>query len=627
MIIAIAVVAIAFIAIPNDDVDAADGEAMFSVDGKEPVNWSSAETQITNNSIIVVTSSGTVNEQIDIGGTDSTINGVVVDLKGNTVNITTANGNGIYVYEGSSLIVRDTGTSGTGTINISSSIRFLNNWGTTEIDSVIITQNSSGSADRFIQNIGKLILKDCDIDIEYTPEDKYFGIANFKDIEIYGGSIKISVTVIHNQVEKDYKYPVSLTTDNVDIYTDSGYGVTAVGLRGEDGSIDYEKVVVNMTGGSVNVTGSGQGFGTNASGGVYAGVTITLNDVDVNVPNGCGMYLPGIGIYNINGGIIQGEQAIRIAAGTLNITDGAQIISNTVSNVDAGIVQNGSGGAPGALVAGKTGEGYPGDLIINIDNAYISNNAGGDAVILSDTCMGNEAFKDNKIEFNFKSGTITGNVQNVTSDVYTDKGDEVTTDVSPSGTSKNVSMNMTGGEVIGNFVQDSGCGANLAGTMIDGDVIQTTDDDKNQVQFNGSSISGKVTNNDEPVEPIASVTLNIFGSMLTYNCFNDYFELPYIGGSPEGYIFLGWSSNPNATTAQYEDGEIIREISGSITLYPVLIEETSTNPPSWDDEDDLPPFIPTQDSDDDSVTIVACAAAAVVAALMAVFLIVSYKKD
>ena len=50
--------------------------------------------------------------------------------------------------------------------------------------------------------------------------------------------------------------------------------------------------------------------------------------------------------------------------------------------------------------------------------------------------------------------------------------------------------------------------------------------------------------------------------------------------------------------------------------------------PGYDDDEDLPPFIPTQPKDSgDDVTIVACAAAAVVAALMAVFLIVSYKKD
>lgn len=60
-------------------------------------------------------------------------------------------------------------------------------------------------------------------------------------------------------------------------------------------------------------------------------------------------------------------------------------------------------------------------------------------------------------------------------------------------------------------------------------------------------------------------------------------------------------------------------------------EEPTQEPdttPGYDDDEDLPPFIPTQPKDSgDDVTIVACAAAAVVAALMAVFLIVSYKKE
>ena len=70
--------------------------------------------------------------------------------------------------------------------------------------------------------------------------------------------------------------------------------------------------------------------------------------------------------------------------------------------------------------------------------------------------------------------------------------------------------------------------------------------------------------------------------------------------------------------------------SGSAATSETIEVTYSTHPsPGYDDDEDLPPFVPgqTQGSDDDSVTIVACAAAAVVAALMAVFLIVSYRKD
>ena len=48
--------------------------------------------------------------------------------------------------------------------------------------------------------------------------------------------------------------------------------------------------------------------------------------------------------------------------------------------------------------------------------------------------------------------------------------------------------------------------------------------------------------------------------------------------------------------------------------------------PGYDDDEDLPPFIPTQPAEeDDTVTIVACAAAAAVAAILAVFLVIDRK--
>ena len=51
-----------------------------------------------------------------------------------------------------------------------------------------------------------------------------------------------------------------------------------------------------------------------------------------------------------------------------------------------------------------------------------------------------------------------------------------------------------------------------------------------------------------------------------------------------------------------------------------------TPTPGYDDDEDLPPYIPSQSSnDDDTVTIVACAAAAAVAAILAVFLVIDRK--
>ena len=58
--------------------------------------------------------------------------------------------------------------------------------------------------------------------------------------------------------------------------------------------------------------------------------------------------------------------------------------------------------------------------------------------------------------------------------------------------------------------------------------------------------------------------------------------------------------------------------------------ENTYSPPIMPDDDyvPLPPYVNgSSGSSDDAVTIVACAAAAVVAVLMAVFLVLTYRKD
>ena len=80
--------------------------------------------------------------------------------------------------------------------------------------------------------------------------------------------------------------------------------------------------------------------------------------------------------------------------------------------------------------------------------------------------------------------------------------------------------------------------------------------------------------------------------------------------------------------------DIGTDMSGQVTCDTFYTDPSmdSTNEdvaptPSWDDDEDLPPFIPSQTGgDDDTVTIVACAAAAAVAAIMAVFLIIDRKQ-
>ena len=131
----------------------------------------------------------------------------------------------------------------------------------------------------------------------------------------------------------------------------------------EDGSVDNTKTILNISGGTIKAS---QGIGTNASSGQYAGNTINITGGTINgVGNGgTGMYLPAIGVTNISGGTITGDQAIRICAGDLNITGGT--IEGTALSDGADLIAGGSGGTTGAIVVGKANSGYVGNIDVNI---------------------------------------------------------------------------------------------------------------------------------------------------------------------------------------------------------------------------------------------------------------------
>lgn len=88
------------------------------------------------------------------------------------------------------------------------------------------------------------------------------------------------------------------------------------------------------------------------------------------------------------------------------------------------------------------------------------------------------------------------------------------------------------------------------------------------------------------------------------------------------------SVSVNGGTLSFEDGVYtISNIPADVTVTIVYVPDVII--PPIDDDDDyvpIPPVIDNSGSDDDTTTIVACAAAAVVAALIAVFLIMEYRK-
>ena len=209
--------------------------------------------------------------------------------------------------------------------------------------------------------------------------------------------------------------------DEYAIYT-YGRGIT----NGDVNTVDNKQVTLNINGGRVE-SNKGIAIGTNASSGAYAGYTLNMTDGEVE-GGITAMYLPAIGINNISGGTITGEQAIRIASGVLNITNGT-LISDGNSVED--IIAAKPGGASGALVIGKAGTGYVGDLIVNVSGeARLVNSTTGEnrtALYVTDKTMDNSSYDDVVIEVNIDGIEIDGDVLRTSGDSETNAKSDTTT--------------------------------------------------------------------------------------------------------------------------------------------------------------------------------------------------------
>ena len=93
----------------------------------------------------------------------------------------------------------------------------------------------------------------------------------------------------------------------------------------------------------------------------------------------------------------------------------------------------------------------------------------------------------------------------------------------------------------------------------------------------------------------------------------------------DSYEVSGGKFNSEIDESLISDGVSFEFKNGTMYVGDDINDIPSYNP-GYDDEEDLPPFIPTQPAEeDDTVTIVACAAAAAVAAILAVFLVIDRK--
>ena len=361
----------------------------------------------------------------------------VLDLNGYTLTV-----NRLDIY--TNFIVRDSSEDQTGTIT------------------------SSGSFTFAVWSGGELTIESGTIN--NMAADDGITIFNMGTVNVDGGEIA-GETVIYNTAYNKGVVDGNIVCNITDGHINAGiWGVVALG-RGIDsnGTIDNDKVVVNISGGLIE--SGGQGFCTNASSGSCAGYTLNMTGGTIDCgDNGTGMYLPAIGINNISGGTIRGGQGIRIAAGTLNITDGIIEGTTVASETDDDLVPGGSGGTQGAIVVGKASPGYVGDIIVNIsDDAVVRNTATGEGlkptIVLSDKNMADDDPQDvldrneEPVEgqtFAFSEHTISINVNGVSIDGDIIRISDLSNENSKDG--GNTSLTIDSATVAGDVINQSKAG-------------------------------------------------------------------------------------------------------------------------------------------------------------------------
>ena len=359
----------------------------------------------------VITLAGNIDLTEGTSDGDLTIsNEITLDLAGHTLTV-----NHLDIADGGDLTLKDSNETGTITSDDEDYTIQVLAGGTLTINGGTYTNTSTDKNDKggtnqveTIINRGSLTVTDGTIE---ATTDKVYGVG------------------IYIQPTKGDDRTVSCTIEGGTIKSNC-YGVAIFG-RGidENGEYNNNDVTLDMSGGEIEIVGNngGQGIATNASNGIYAGFTIDLSGnakITADVYDGCAMYLPGPGVTTISDSVeIVGKlQGIRIAAGVLNI-EGGTITNSSLRDDDSDLISGGSGGTTGAIVAGKASAGYVDDLIINIGNATIENETGGDAIVVSDKNMAGSDYEENKIEVTVSESTINGNVY-TTSTIKGDSTDD-----------------------------------------------------------------------------------------------------------------------------------------------------------------------------------------------------------
>ena len=424
-----------------------------------PSTQAATELPAAENGVITLKQDVTLKEGTERVSIDTSVN--TIDLNGHTLTALISVSGNLTIKDGSENRNGKVTSTGNPTVLVNTTGNLTLDSGTIETTG----KKTSTSAPGAIYNTGS-------ITINYGTVTGVYGIRSGAQLNGELLNDKVSLTINGGTVHGD----------DYGIYT-FGRGITEGGVT----TVDNSQVSLTITGGRVECGEGKAAIGTNASSGKYAGYTFEMTGGEVDGSDtGTGLYLPAIGVNNISGGTITGAQAIRIAAGELNIT-GGQIIS-TDNNTDD-IIAGGTGGASGSLVIGKASTGYVGNLVVNVSGRakLVNETEGGNptAVFVTDKTMNNPSYDDVVIEVNIEDIEITGDILRVSD--LTNGGEK------EKAKGSTTSLNISNVTVTGDVVNQSTNGdVGISGSTIAGNV---TNKSKGEVVIeNHSTITGTVSN-------------------------------------------------------------------------------------------------------------------------------------
>lgn len=359
--------------------------------------------------------------------------------------------------------------------------------------------------------------------ITTNQKDGIRGISNNGTFTMKSGAIEVYSYAIENVVTKESyekNQPVICNITGGELSASYAWTVLFMGAgvagqssgdnksinTGENGSVRNDLMQVNISG-NAKITGD-QALTTNASNGIYAGFTLNISGSaaisgGINDDN-CAIYLPAVGETNIRGGTIRGDQGIRIAAGELHITGGT--IEGTKKSNQEDLIAGGSGGTMGAIVVGKAGSGYVGDVLVNVDEGATVKNTAKDegdkaAIVVSDKFMNDTSngYNNLSITVNVNGATVEGNVVKVSN-------------LRPGGSSDggNTSLVLNNANITGNIINQTTAGdLSIVGGTIIGNVENRSSGDL--VIRDRATINGSVSNTGTDKGSVA-----IIGSTVTH---------------------------------------------------------------------------------------------------------------